>query len=301
MRALACLSLLLLLADSPTTVVRPGETLADVAKRTLGDEKAAEELKALNGLPSEQVAAGATLKLPGEDRDKALNAIAAARSAVIHSTAPRQKEASEKLRQAEALFAMARYADANQEADGAWRLVREGAPQETRFSVEVHEKTGRTVVSAKTGHAVRVQAEGVTQPVGPGQVVVVEKGQAPSEPETPPVPPVLIWPPEQAKLKVKASPKGLGPVTLSWKPVSGARGYEVEVNPAPEQSTSTGIITLTVAKAEAQLPLLPEGRYVWAVRSLGKVTRSERSQARSLELAPAPDALRLEVKGTEWK
>ncbi|HME90224.1 MAG TPA: LysM peptidoglycan-binding domain-containing protein, partial [Myxococcaceae bacterium] len=56
------------LAAPPTVVVQQGESLAQVAKRTLGDERAAAELKALNGLSADNVPAGTTLHLPGPAR-----------------------------------------------------------------------------------------------------------------------------------------------------------------------------------------------------------------------------------------
>lgn len=229
------------------------------------------------------------------DRDRASTAIEAARSAVSHASGSRQKQASDRLREAEALFASARYAEANQAADAAWQLVKEGSEQGAKFSVEVAD-SGRTVVSAHAGHTVRVDAQGVTRRMGPGQVVTVEKGSAPSEPETPPGPPVLVSPSENQKLTVKPKEK----VTLSWKATPGAKGYEVEVVPAQAQGPGQGEVTVRVTKPEAKLALR-QGRYLWTVRSLGEVTRSEPAQARTFELEAGPDPLRLEVKGTGWK
>lgn len=229
------------------------------------------------------------------DRNRASTAIEAARSAVSHASGSRQKQASDRLREAEALFASARYAEANQAADAAWQLVKEGSEQGAKFSVEVAD-SGRTVVSAHAGHTVRVEAQGVTRRMGPGQVVAVEKGSAPSEPETPPGPPVLVSPSENQKLTVKPKEK----VTLAWKPTPGAKGYEVEVVPAQAQGPGQGEVTVRVTKPEAKLAL-QKGRYLWTVRSLGEVTRSEPAQARAFELEAGPDPLRLEVKGTGWK
>src|SRR5262249_36584952 len=57
---------------------------------------------------------------------------------------------------------------------------------------------------------------------------------------------------------------------------------------------------LSVEKTEARISSLQAGRYTWSVRALGAGgEQSDRSPQRTFELAP--DALKLEGKGTNWK
>jgi LysM repeat protein len=286
-----------LLAAPPATevVVQAGEThLSQVAKRTLGDPRSAEELQALNGLPSDTVTPGTTLKLPGPDRGLALSALAAARNAVAQAgtEAAQRAEASRRLLEAESLFHGARYGEAAKVADAAWQLVSASAAQPTRFAVEVAED-GRTRVSARTGQPVRVEGDGVTRPVYSGQSVTVEKGKPPTFAELPPAAPVPLAPADNRKLRFRPSPNGLGPVAISWQAVAGAQAYEVEVVAAAGKSDP---LILKVDRAEAKLPPLAAGRYTWSVRALGtEGLRSAASPSRAFELAP--DALKLEVKG----
>ena len=66
---------------SARSVVSERETLSQVAERALGDPKGASELRALNGLTSDTVPAGTTLKLPpAEDRERARSALETART-----------------------------------------------------------------------------------------------------------------------------------------------------------------------------------------------------------------------------
>ncbi len=289
------------------TVVQPGESLADVARRTLGDARAAEELKALNPSAPDRPQAGATLKLPGPDRQLALSALTAARQAVrkAESTADRREEAARRLDEAERLFKSARYVEAAKAADGAWQLVSASAREPTRFEVKV-EDDGRTTVSARSGQPVRVEAEGATQPVYAGQTVKVEKGKPPSPPEAkappPTEPPQPIQPPPKSPSSLsapallspaedgKVKPEGKA-VTLSWKAVPGASGYEVELSGAKQ-------VTLAVARSTADVEL-PAGRYVWTVRAVARGQKSEPSKRRAFEVVEGE--VKLDVGKATWK
>ena len=55
----------------------------------------------------------------------------------------------------------------------------------------------------------------------------------------------------------------LGPVTLTWSAVTGAKEYEIEVQPAEGSA-----LRHTVNATQWQLPPLPAGRYRWTVRAL---------------------------------
>jgi len=303
--------LTLLLGTPPSEwVVEKAEPLDKVAARALGDPKAASELKALNGLKSDTVPAGTTLKLPERrDRALALSALVAARNAVEQADrkVARREEAAARLKEAEASFQTAHYADAAQAADSAWQLVSGGASQRQAFSVDVSDG-GDTTVIVHSGRPVGVESEGVTRPVSPGQTLRVEKGQPPPQP-TPSVPapsvpapsaPVLASPRPTApahkkRLTLPPSNGLLGPVTLTWSAVEGATGYEVEVLPANKGEP----VRMNVNTAQAKLPALPPGSYRWTVRAVGKDAKSEASTARHFELVDG--SLKLEVKGSQWK
>lgn len=286
-------------------VVQKSETLAQIAKRVLGDARIAAELKALNGLSSDRVPAGTTLKLPGPNRALALSALAAARNAVAQadSTAARREEAVGKLEQAEALFRAAQYDEAAKAADGAWQLVSDRAGDPTRFRVAV-DGDGRTRVKASSGRPVRVEAQGVAHPVYPGQEVEVEKGRAPVplgavNPEIaappPKVPPALAVPALSSPAD-GARQSTSSPVTVSWAAVRGAVAYEVEVSPTGGGKP----VSMRVQKEEATFPGLKAGTYHWSVRALGpEGARSAASRTRTLVLVDGP--LKLEVGKTQWQ
>nr|WP_228530926.1 MULTISPECIES: LysM peptidoglycan-binding domain-containing protein [Myxococcaceae] len=294
---------------TPTSAtLAAGETLEQLAERTLGDRRAAAELRALNGLaPDAKPAAGQSLRLPGPERGLALGALAAARNALAQTPPEAQKrqEAAAALAEAEAHLQAARYARAAQSADAAWQLVSASASKPTAFTVDVAE-SGATAVHARSGKPVRVEAEGVVRPVYPGQAATVEKGQPPTlslQTAQPLAAPQLLQPEHARKLSFPAAaqkgPNGqrapvLGPVQLAWSEVPGARGYEVEVVPP-----SGAALRLTVEAPRARLPLLPAGLYRWNVRALGPATPGEASASREFELAPS--SLKLEVKGSSWK
>ncbi len=293
----AIILLTLLLGTPPTEwVVREAEPLDKVAERVLGDAQAASELKALNRLKSDTVPAGTTLKLPGPDRKLALSALVAARNAVAQAdrAVERREEATARLKEAEASFQVANYADAARAADGAWQLVSGSTSQPQSFSVDVSD-AGDTRVTVHSGQSVRVEAEGVTRPVAPGESLRVEKGQPPPQPAPPLASPKPTAPDDNKKLTFQPAKGLLGPVTLEWSAVTGARKYEVEVLPAKGEP-----LRLSVSTAQAKLPALPAGPYRWRVRAVGQDVKSEASTMRHFELVDG--SLKLEVKGTQqWK
>ncbi|MDQ3267110.1 MAG: LysM peptidoglycan-binding domain-containing protein [Myxococcota bacterium] len=308
--ALALCVLTATAALAAEVTVQAGETLPRIAQRTLGDPGAASELKALNQLASDQVPAGTVLQLPGSERSLAVSAISAARNAVTQAgtDSPRREEASRQLADAEALLKQARYHQAADAADSAWKLVSEGAGEKTRFTVEV-DKQGKTEVRTSAGQPVRVEAQGKVQPVSVGEVVAVAKGEAPRKLAERPLEktpdtlanairleaPLPLSPPEKHQLKLQPRKNGtLGPVNLSWRAVPGATAYEVEVTPQGGKP-----LQLKVEKPTARITTLSPGTYGWTVRALGEGIRSERSGPRSFQLAS--DGLKLEVKGTQWK
>ncbi|WP_426750127.1 peptidoglycan-binding protein LysM [Myxococcus sp. Y35] len=297
----AALLLLAWLGATPpeTVVVGPGESLRQVAERALGDPRAAEELQALNGLTSDAVAAGTRLKVPGHERVLAQKAIETARTLLASARGAKvPAEASAHLKDAEAHFRGARYSQAAAAANAAGKLVAAvRSPQSSAFSVEVGDGGDSTTVTVKDGPPVRVEAEGVTQPVAKGESIRVEKGRPPPAPTRPLAAPAPMQPPDTARLKRRPDADGhLGPVKLTWEAVSGAERYEVEVSREQEQRA---VFTQTVTALEAKLPVLPAGRYRWTVRALGNAGRSEPSAARHFELVP--ERLKLEVKKGQWQ
>ena len=234
----------------------------------------------------------------------------AARHAVEQAgaDAPRGADATAQLKLAEDAFRAARYDDAARKADAAWQLVSKDARQNTRFTVDVADD-GKTTVSARSGQPVRVEAQGISQPVYAGQTATVEKGQGPAvqppgaptdlsstleqPPKATPTPltaPVLLSPKDAVLLTLKPGPQGMGPVKLSWKAVPAASSYQVEVTAdaggAPQILRATG--------AEVRLAALPAGKYHWSVKALGAAGQAAESARRWFELKPAP--LKLQVK-----
>ena len=283
----------LLQLTSAETEVHAGESLAQVAQRTLGSSAGASELKALNGLKDDTVSAGMKLKLPGPERDLAQKALDSARStAQADKTSPRHAEAEAKLQEAEVHFQNARYDDAAQAADAAWRLLGERSVQPTRMSVSVDEK-GATVVKSKSGQ-VTVEGAGKTMTIDSGGSLRVEKGQAPRAPLAAPHP---TRPADNQKLTQKSGKGGLEPVLISWQGVEGAEGYEVELVPADGGDKRV----LPASAPQLKVPLAA-GSYHWSVRALSHEERSDPSAVQGFEVAEAPaKALKIKVQPTPWK
>jgi len=282
------------LTASAAVVVQPGETLEQIAQRSLGDARGAAELKALNGLTDDALPAGATLRLPGPERARAQNALMAARNALNQSElqADGRAEAAESLGRAEQLFQSAKYEESAAAADAAWRLLSGSSARSTRFAVQVTD--GQTKVTSRSGRPVRVEREGLSRAVHPGEAFTITEeifpGAAPGIPE-------LVSPPDLARLTTRPNPKGIGGAALSWQPVAGATRYLVEI--VPLESPSAKPIALSVDKPAARVSL-PVGKYAWSVRAVAEQGgKSNSSSRRSFELAVEP--LKLEVKETRWK
>lgn len=292
---------LAVLSASPAreALVQPKETLADVARRTLGSADAASELKALNHLSSDAVPAGTQLLLPGPERDLAVSAIASAKSAV-HQAKPgaARTEASGRLADAEKLLSGAHYAEAAAQADGAWKLVSQRPEDPSHFAIQVAED-GTTRVHVDSGTPVRVEAEGLTRAVSPGETVLVRRGEGPGIPTgtlQPGLealePPALLSPGPNLRLPLDPKGKGVGPLRLSWRAVAGAHGYLLELKgPSPQ--------TVRTPNTEAGFQTVLPGTYHWSVRALGPEGALGPASERSLEIAPGN--IKLEVQPPDWK
>jgi hypothetical protein len=293
-----CAALAAAPADS-TVIVQKGESISQVAKRALGDEAAAEELRALNGLSSTAVAEGTVLKVPGPERQIALSALSAARRAIEGSSVKGEKRAQALSRweRAQQLFNKAEYKKSAVEADAAWKLVSDEVATTSEFSVHV-EEDGKTTVQSQGGKPVRVDGAGVETSVYPGQKVSVGVGEAPrfEEPAKAKAPksPTPLAPADGAQLLIKPKGRGLSPLVLSWSAIPFARFYEVEL--------FSGSGRKQVWKANtnrAQLPVLPEGRYRWRVRAFSDGVFSEPSKEWTFDVVPGD--FKLEARGSQWK
>jgi hypothetical protein len=276
--------------------LKAGETLSAVALRELGDANAAAELRALNGL-SEEPAPGARIRLPGDERDRAVKAIAAARNALRQIDDGDLREgARRRIAEAERHVAGARYVDAATAADAAWKLLSSRAPEHTRFTVAVGDR-GDTKVLSRSGQPARVEAQGVQRVVEPGQVVSVATGAPPSEPAVAPVAPLPASPPSGAVLQLRPNAQGrLGPVRLSWSRAENARAYEIRLFSAGAAAPAV----FTSASNAIDLPPLAAGTYSWTVKALGEqVLEPPPTERWTFELRP--QKLKLEVQGTNWK
>jgi hypothetical protein len=158
---------------------------------------------------------------------------------------------------------------------------------------------GTTKVTSRAGTPVRVEAQGVQREVNAGQTLSVARGEAPPVPRAaPPSVPVLSFPEENAKLRLKPDPKGnLGPVRLAWKKSNKAHSYRVEV---VSDLSDVAPIALESATPFLSLPPLPPGHYRWRVLAQGgEALNSEPSAVRRFELVVEP--LKLEVRQPIWK
>ncbi|HUM12435.1 MAG TPA: peptidoglycan-binding protein LysM [Myxococcaceae bacterium] len=297
----AALALLTSAATTPVageTVVRPGESLAQLAARTLGSEGAGAELLAFNHLQATP-AAGTRVLVPGPERARAVAAIGSARSAVVQAPAGSARtEAEARLAEAESLLARARYAEAAAQADGAWKLLAEAREERSHFAVAV-EPDGRTRVAVREGVPVRVEAQGRARAVRAGETLTVIRGEPPGTPQLESAtsapsaePPILISPEPGLKLALEPAPGGLGPVRFAWKPVPEATGYVLELAGPRSQSIRTAQPVVTV-------PGLPAGRYRWTVRAVQPDGTLGPAATRAVQLVPG--RIKLEVKETPWQ
>ncbi|OJH34704.1 LysM peptidoglycan-binding domain-containing protein [Cystobacter ferrugineus] len=286
--------LMALLSLAPGEVeVRAGESLDQVAERTLGNRDRASELKALNKLQGDTLVPGTKLKLPGADRERAQMALESARNSVAQADpkSPQHEEALAKLKEAESLFHNERYAEAAQTADDAWKRLAERPAQPTRLSVVVNDR-GDTVVKAVSGR-VSVEGGGTTRVIEDGASVQVEKGQAPRLVLGVPHP---TQPGDKQRLSVKPDKSGLQPVRISWQAVQGAESYEVELVPAQGERR-----VMPASQPQLQVPLAA-GTYRWSVRALARDSRSEASAEQGFEVAEPPaKRLPVKVKSSKWK
>ncbi|MHA7633029.1 peptidoglycan-binding protein LysM [Corallococcus sp. M7] len=239
--------------------------------------------------------ASAPRKAPGTEPQTALKALEMSRAAV--KAAPddaRRREAESRLKEAEAHFQAARYADALHKADEAWALL--NPPQPSNFTVEVDHDGGTTTVTHRQGPPVTVEAQHATRVLAKGESVRVQQGTVLPEP---PGAPQLAQPADKARFTLKPADGGLlGPVTLAWTSVAGATRYEVEVVAEGVEGKATPApVRMVLAARQWTLPALPAGRYRWTVTAVSpEQGRSLPSQTRRFELAAESLELNVKVK-----
>lgn len=266
------------------TVVTPGETtLAAVARRALGDERAASELRALNQLTSDGVRPGDRLKLPGPMRKAAVTAIESARSAVARAEAPQTiAEGQRLIADAEAHLRAARYEQAAQVADDAWKYAAQRQPARgSTFQVSVDD-SGATRVRTTQGEPVTVQGEGVSREVQEGEVATVERGRAPQVA----VPAVPVAQAEQT-----AGPALAGTGSPGASPPGTAEGQSA-IDPRPE-ATLDATLARAGATRTASAPARGGGAGATDPRAQGSRTASAPGRgppARPVDVTPPPAA-----------
>lgn len=301
------------------TVVARGETLREVAERTMGDVRGVSELRALNDLPenARSAPAGTRLKIPGPERSHARSALNAAWATVRNSAAEEARKSAEAtLRDAEAHFASARYDEASQLADAAWATTSAAASSRQHFTVTVQEAGEVTELTVHEGPAVRIGAQGVTREVEAGETMRVRRGHAPPQrgtrqangrtpvaaatparavaPATPRLTaPSPLAPASASVMKLGTLEGGLGPVSVRFSEVSGADGYVVHVR------GEGGRHLVRTSGTEVRLPPLAAGSYSWTVRAVKDGAQGPRSSAATFTVEAAP--LTLEVKGSGWQ
>ncbi|HYO59930.1 MAG TPA: LysM peptidoglycan-binding domain-containing protein, partial [Archangium sp.] len=95
---------------------------------------------------------------------------------------------------------------------------------------------------------------------------------------------------------VQPATSGSSPITLAWKAVEGAEGYEVELKPVRGAKR-----TLTASATQLKVPLTA-GTYRWSVRAVTRDARSEASAELGFEVAEAPaNPIDLQVQPSKWK
>jgi hypothetical protein len=271
------------------------QTLEDLAEKYFDDPVAADEIRALNDIPAgEQPKPGATLKLPGKERDQALMALRVAKQALQQAKADEAEEfAPEKFEKTQKSFQAAEearkraaYKDCRRLADETWALARLARkeslarrPKKNRFAVSV-DKKGTTRVEVMEGDGVKVSAGKKSTTVKRGYGVRVKPGGEPEKArqQLPPPEPVL---PNNGSILVTAS------IYFSWKPVDGASRYVLLIS--KDQAGLQPVRQLTTANTSYLFrSSLADGSYHWFTRTVdsqGLVGRASPSRQFTLRAA----------------
>lgn len=283
--ALPCAAALLIAlsagAAERTATVAKGETLRDVAARTLQDADAASELAALNGLAAgKQPKKNAVLVLPGPERTRATEAIAAAAKRLHDAKADARKRGDASLARAREALRAARYT----EAEALARAAADDAEGVTRFRITVDEGVTRFVVEQG---ALDVTSKGTTASASAGQAVRASGAAAPQVSRGPAAP-RLLEPGDGGEIASLEA-------QLAWDAVKGAARYRVAV--ARDLDFRERVATVPVDTTALVLPpSLPKGVYYWKVAAVA----TDGTEG----IASAPRAFRVTREpgqGDEWR
>jgi hypothetical protein len=279
-------------ADEPpaeTSSLQGDQTLEDVAKQLYDDPGAADEIRAINQLAAgSQPPAGQAFRLPGKQRQPAVNALGVAHQAVqdarMHAAdeyAPQQFEkAKQSLEQARLSCRSAQYQQCQQRADETWALSRLARKEsqtrrsaKNRFAVSV-DAQGATRVEVMEGDGVEVAAQKQRARINRGQAVAIQPGQAPGmvREMLPPPEPILPFPGSRL---VTAS------IHFHWKPVPGASRYVLLIS---RDATGRRPVRQMTTQDNSYLfrSKLTDGEYFWFLRAVdpqGHVGKASDSRA----------------------
>ncbi len=299
-RVLRPAALVLILAASPAVwpqapepvpgqvQLQPGQSLEDLAERYFDDPLAADEIRALNDIPAgAQPKPGATLRLPGKERDQALMVLRVATQALQQAKADGAEEyatqqlekTQQSLKAAQAARKRAAYQECRRLADETWALARLARkeslarrPKKNRFAVSV-DKKGTTRVEVMEGDGVKVTAGKKSTTVKRGYAVRVKPGKEPEKAhqQLPPPEPVL---PNNGSILVTSS------IYFSWKPVEGASRYVLLIS--RDEAGIQPVRQLTTANTSYLFrSSLSDGIYHWFARTVdsqGLVGRASSSR-----------------------
>jgi hypothetical protein len=257
------------------TRLQPGQTVEDLAEKYYDDPAAADEIRALNGIPAAtQPEPDTPLRLPGKERDQALIALRVATQALQQAKAdgaqeyaPQKLEKTEhSLQAAEEARKRAAYDECRRLADETWALARLARkeslarrPKKNHFAVSV-DKQGTTRVEVMEGDGVKVSAGKKSTTVKRGYAVRVQPGKEPEKAlrQMPPPQPVL---PNNGSILVTSS------IYFSWKPVEGASRYVLLIS--KDQAGLQPVRQLTTSNTSYLFRSnLPDGSYHWFTRTV---------------------------------
>jgi hypothetical protein len=162
--------------------------------------------------------------------------------------------------------------------------VRADVERDSRVGVEVAEDSA-TLVAAYAGRAEVTGASGQRVELSTRQAVNAAPSGALGEQRAVPDPPVPERPAANALVNLDASDR----VELSWRPVAGITGYELQLSRSRVFTTSNVEFTSRRNANSAMVKVLKPGTYYWHVAALGtERLRSEWSPPRAFKAFAGP-------------
>ena len=281
--------------------MRPGESVAQVAARTLGSDRAGPELLAFNhldGTPGggHPAPAARPRARPGGVRHRLGHAAPSPRPRPA-APGPRPRPGSAA---AEGLLGQARYADAAAQADGAWKLLADARRGD--LALRGGGRAGRHAPGWRCSRACRCgsRPRGGPARCGPGRRSPSCAARRPGAPSSEAARALASEPPQllTARGGPEARPRpgaggGLGPVRFAWKPVPEATGYAFELTGTPDPEPPH-------RAAHGDAPR-PSGRQATSGRC-GRCSPTGRwGSPRRGPLQIVPSRIKLEVQEAPWQ